>query len=539
MQHGNLEQSIAYLSERMFAGPSPLPLPSYLMFVLSLGRPLKAHRHVSFLLAFAAKFVIGKMALSYSKERFLLPLIFAAFSILCIPVSLNSNVHFTELFVCLAIEAIISSKYLRASCCLGLVLCCDTFGLVLLYAAFLKASHGLYSKMINPKNSCKTIVKESLKAFGSILAVPTSIFLAVLVMDLAIRDRHSDMSLSYSIPFQATLRHFDVQKGFLRGHSSSVGTGYHTQSEEPAETHQYVMDRSIISLLSKKHKSFFKIDSVVRGSSEFMHFCEIHKIHEAEFDTEEPRFIKSGDYVKFKDLEEDRFVGIERKDPDTKFIDLGLGQFESDEDLWEVECDGYLRARSTEVRFRNVKSGDYLNARKIKSTAQLTSSYYSEASSRVFYIAANENHEYYRISFKDPRARSTIRSFPKMSWMSLLSEYIMSIRVREQDSFKHLLLELKGRALLSGAVGCIVAMALVLNEISRNRYGKSLKVSEKTYTLAMIFILLAVTILLVGVKAVLAGSLSYALLASFMVDLYNGYMKTRSTKVHLKQIKNK
>lgn len=534
MLHEDLERSLAYLSERRFVGPNPLPLPSYLIFVLGMGRSLGICRHISVLLAFIAKFAIGKVILSHSKGRLILPLIFAAVSTLCSPISPSSDAHFAELFMGLAIRAIMASEYLQISCYLGLALCCDSFGLILLSVALLKALHDLYNKMINPENGCKIIVGESLKILGSIFVLPICFFIAAVATDLMVRNRHSDMSLNYSIPFQSSLKHFDVEKGFSRGHSSRL-----LPKEESTETHQYVMDRSIISLLSKKHKSFFKIDDAVGGSTEFVHFCEIHKIHEAEFDTEEPRFIKNGNYIKFKDLSEDRFIGAERKDSDTKFVDLYLGNFESDEDLWEVECDGYLRARSTEARFRNVKSGDYLSARKIKSTTQLTSSYYSEDGSRVFYIAANENHEYYKVSFKDSRARSTIKSFPKMSWMSMLVEYIRFIRISQQDSFRNLLIELKDKALLNGSVGCAVVLMLVLNEISRNRYNVSFKISEKTCILTILFILLAAMTILVDVKAALVGSLSHALLVSFMADLYDEYMKGRSIKVHLKQIKNK
>lgn len=512
-------------------GPNPLPLPSYLIFLLGQRKSNYAYRYIPVLLALVARLVAGRMVLPHSKKRHMLSTVFVALSMLGSKISPGTNAHFTELFVFLAIEAIMSSSCLQSSCYLGLALCCDSSGLALLCAASLRASQSLYAKMIDPRNSSKTIIRECLKAFALIIIAPACIFLASAWLDLMIRDRHSIMSLSYSIPFQSSLRDFDVQKGFSGAHSEMV-------LEKPSETFEYVMDRSIVSLLSKKHKSFFQANGTVLGSNEPVHFCEIHKIHETDFDTEEPRFIKNGDYVKFKDLSKDTFVGVERKDPDAKFIDLSLRSFENDEDLWEVECDGYLRARSAEVRFRNVKSGDYLNARKIKNTSQLTGSYYSETSSRVFFIASNENHEYYRLSFEDTRARSIIKSLPKSSRMALLSEYIRSIKFGEWGSPKSFMAELREH-LLNVSIGCVVALSLVLNEISKNRYGTSVKTTEKTCFLAMIFALLAIKTIMMGTTAMLIGSMSHALLASFASDLYSTYIERRSVKVHLRQTKNK
>jgi len=504
-----IQNSLLHLYERKFYGTNLLPLPSYIVYALGLGASVKISRFTIFCVAFLSKMIIGNLILRKHRGRYILSFLFAITCLYLQPELHNDNYHFLELFVCMSLFK--SQNYFQLSILLGLAASSDTIGFVFQAIFLAKYFSKFFSKLSNSKIKCKDTIYEFSKIFLLLLSIPVFLFVSILFADLEIRNNYSPMSYHYSIPFQSALKNFNIANGF------ETSTGHTPATESSLHTDYYVMDRSVISLVSAHHISFFNFDQAVKGTLSFEDFCEIHKIHNEDFEDEEPRFIKNGDYVKFQSTNSRAFFGIERDDSDKKFIDLKYGEFENDEDIWEVECDGYLRARESLVRFKSIKTGDYLSARKIKNQASIFASYYSSRNSRNFYIAGNQNHDYFIDNFEDPRAALKTKNFPKLSRFERLLELLKGLQIFSNDlkNGKNMLFKQK----FTAVAGVFIAVFLMANHISKNRYNLHIVFSELTNLISICSITVFLSSMLFGLRLRLILSLCNWLILSFAADL--------------------
>lgn len=234
----------------------------------------------------------------------------------------------------------------------------------------------IYQQIINPGNNVYRTLLVGMMHLNMSTMLPLIFFVGSMSMNLLIRVNHSRESVVFSMPFQSTLNNSDITQGPTYTHKTN----------NAVDTKRYVVNKSIISLVSEKHNVFFTISENKKGSKNHLIFCFNHKIHNQDFDVEESRFIKHGDFVKFKHIDDDKFKGMKRENPDEKFIDLSMGTFEYDHDTWRVITNGRIKTRFPEFVFKNISSGDYLSAKTIKNCPNLCGSFYSELKSRLFYI---------------------------------------------------------------------------------------------------------------------------------------------------------
>lgn len=470
-----IKEMIEMAIDRKFSGPNPLPLGTSLLSIFLIINPTR-----NLMLCQIVGFILPRYltCIDLKKKKRIdkfLSVIFFLFSICTFTKKTTFNTYIAEFLVYLIYKKLIEKNQLSAIVLLSLLALTHSIYLPIIFSIFILYSIDAYKKLINPMYSVKrTLFKQT---FNIILTVilPKLVFSLSLAIYLIFKNIHSEASLDFSIKFQAGQRNFEVTQGFINSHKPT---------DNPSQTDLYVMDRSIISIINKKHKAFFSLDDAVDGSKEFVDFAEIHKIHSEDFDDEEPRFIKDGDLVKFKYLSEDKFIGMKRDEPEDKFVDLELGLYENEEDLWKVSCDGYLKSRSTEVMFINTNTGDPLCARMIKDKPVMNASYYSDPASRYFYIAASNNHEYYKMYFKDERARMVINNFEKPKISQLILEYVKAIDLKFTSN-----LEVANcgvyRLLASIFLGLFFLGILILNDICYRRWKSSVRVSRKTGILAL------------------------------------------------------
>ncbi|ELA41503.1 uncharacterized protein VICG_01487, partial [Vittaforma corneae ATCC 50505] len=374
------------------------------------------------------------------------------------------------------------------------------------------SSRKIYQKLINPKNSVLKTLLGGLKPTALFILLPIIFLAAFISFDLHVRNTHSQESLGFSLPFQSSLKNFDITQGFINSHSPN----------NSLETDLYVMDRSIISVMSKKHNAFFSIGESVEGSKKFTRFCEIHKIHGQDFDDEEPRFIKDGDYVKFKHIEEDKFVGMKRNDSDQKFVELSAGTFESDEDLWQIVTDGYLKTRFSEVEFKNVNSGDQLCAKMVKDQPSLNASFYSDVKSRVFYIADNVNHDYFKANFHDYRTRITTNEYPTHSFFKKLQEYLSTVNLKFNSVAENASGLKKSWCMMPGLLSIFI---LLINGIAARRWKSKISIKESTVVFTATYTMACLFSPVIGVRAYIIasfGSLSLYSIISDLADMKKG-----------------
>lgn len=462
-------------------------------------------------------FIIIKSIIAYNivrnyKNGKISSILFILVSFALFSKDLPASVFISELMIYFICQSLSNEKYKKVMFLLSLTTIYDSIFIPMTLFIGVALSVRFFMMAIDPKNDVEKTVWNYIKTMGILLIQPMVFLFAISAIDLNFKNRHSDLALNYSIPFQASLKNFNIYKGFIKGHDSI--------ENELNSSHQYVMDRSIISLLNKKHKVFFDIKDTIESSKEFVEFCEIHKIHEDEFDNEGPRFIANGDTVKFKHLIDEKFVGIKRNDPDEKFVSLKIDNSEDDSDLWEVICDGYLRAWSSEVVFKNLNSGDFLSVRMVKNDGQIRGSYHSEPSSRVFYIARNTNHPFYIENFIDEKARSTVTQFKKYGMIRMIIEYIKTIDIKANSKIENTHVSSRKKIILALFSVCFIGI-LILNDIIEKRYQIFIKTSYKTKMMALYLISMIVCSIKIGIRPYTIGMSSILGLLSLLLDYMN------------------
>ncbi|KAM0680587.1 hypothetical protein GINT2_001275 [Glugoides intestinalis] len=504
----SLKTQIQSIFSRTFYGPNPLPLPTYCLSAIFMSKFPQNTLTISLLMFLLSKAIIASRFYKKTGYGIISFVIIFLLSLGCFSKSTSISFYFVEVLAFFCYEMFIKDQYAKAVFLLSLIATVDFVFLPIAATLLAFNSIKIYKKLINPKVNMKSTLIHACYTTFLFISLPFVALIAISSIDLAIRNTHSDASLSFSIPFQTSLKNFNITKGFEKGHPSNY-------TEEP-ESSAYVMDRAQIALLNKKHKAFFTLNKSVVGSKKFSTFGEIHKIHKEEFEDEEPRFIKNGDHVKFKNVYEEGFLGVKRDDVNVKFITPTLGSFEESEDLWEVVCDGYLKARSTEVKFINISSGDLLCAKMVKSTPTLHASYYSEINSRNFYIADVYNHPYYKTMFKDPKASQSITKFKISGALNLLFEYLCAIDFKFNSKKEA---TSSSRTLLCAFPGFILILTVLLNNIAYKRYSLAIRISEQVAIFATVFASYLLFVPVIGMSPYIMSSFGLSGLFSLISGL--------------------
>lgn len=497
-----LQESIGCIADRRFFGPRILPLPSYMLYLLGCGRSERLLGAVSTIFFVQGCFVLWKTYGAFQRKAATL-----SFALVCglfLPVARqgnrdNSNV--ASFFAASLVYSLASDKAWYSSVLLGMAVSSDPLCLVFFIPFLCSRLRGLYRFMINPAHGQASIARNTLKVLVQTQLLPCAIFVSSVLIDMQIRNRHGLHAREYTLAYQASLKDFSISSGL---HSDAAQT--------PSSTDLYVMDRSVVSIVNIKHKGFLSFPKNQAGDRDACYF-EIQKIHEKEFDDEEPRFIGNNDTVKLKSIGRDVFMGIKEKPEksDDKFTDVIFDTFANDYDFWRVECTSSLKARTEAVRFVHVHTGLILGCTRTKNTLDIHGSIYSEKRSRLFYIAENRNHSYYKTHFKDQRTKEQVTAFPGLPTRLMFSEYLAGIKRGGGAGNTPF-----GQALFfANLIGSTVfALAVLINHVFRRRYGGGLGFDDLTYLLCGLFLLNGAGSLIWGVNS----HLLYISCASFNIS---------------------
>jgi hypothetical protein len=325
-------------------------------------------------------------------------------------------------------------SYFIASFFIALAISCDLYCITFLAIfAFIKAKE-FYDYSIDVKN--KKIALEIFKAFLQLIVFPISIFLCIIGMDILLRNRQSKNSSFYTLEFHHSLKSPHMSNTSNNIYNIDYEKHYndvYNKDEEGYNVDEYVMDGSFIQIINRKHKSYIK-DLENPKATQFRPI-RIIKIHQAQFEGEEKRFLRDEDFVELIDEQSGKYITLQ--DSDSKFIPLSYADADNTENnhnVWQISCDGYLTAHNTEFKLRHAKTGLFMGCRKFNSYVEMYGSIVSAIDARVFYISENKNAEYYKIHFKDERCRSLTKGYTKLSFIDLIKEYIKNIEINSNKS---------------------------------------------------------------------------------------------------------
>lgn len=509
-----------------FFGLNPLPLPFYILY------PLKyMYRKINVKILSLFAFILTRtIMVTYMKKKGVSGpiniLIFLGLSISMYRKLEGVHVYFAEMFSFLALNFFIKKRYIVTSICLTLLSLTDSLFIPITLLLSSACVFMTYTKLLDPNNSViKTIRCGTIVVF-QLLPVPLMFSTLFIFLDLLIRNKHSKNSLSFPIEFQASLKNFNALQGFENAHGAF---------NQVPETDLYVMDRSIISLMSKKHNTFFTIENdSVTGTKQHTLFCEIQKVHDTDFENEEPRFIKNGDRVKLAMIESGRILGInknkDKAEIESKFIRLVIDDPADNPTIWKVSTDGYLKTRFSEVAFISETDGYNLSARMVNMKPILYASHHSIIESRKFCIITNKNHEYFRKAFVDYRASITTDKYPAFSKLKKLWVLLktLNIKFESRKNKDSIVTTLKCISL-----GCFTIILILLNEVLSEMYGIELEIGKETLVFTGAFMTTLLSSVVIGLRSYILSSFGLFALSSLINDI----MSSRKGRVELTKIK--
>lgn len=241
------------------------------------------------------------------------------------------------------------------------------------------------------------------------LAVPFAVYLIAFYMYICSqRECPGDMR-DLSIEYRASLEPFP----------------------EPCD--RFVLDRALITILSKSTQSHVVLDTSVKGSRDkspgaIWRVIKIHVETAPNYspDSEESTFIQNDDIVKIVNLQTGECMGVEENSADSnaKFLKVVVhsrGDETNDNDLWRViSSSQFLEARQSLIRLRHVVSGRELG---IKADGiSVCVSHDSRMDLRYFYVEDAYNEEYYKRYYGDPRVRHKAVLFPQLGFWAKFVE---------------------------------------------------------------------------------------------------------------------
>lgn len=491
----NIWNSILSIYSRTIYAPVLLPLPSYILYPLY-------YLTTSKLILSLFQFIFGILStallynLYYQLHKHVHKPLILLFALIICPVHLvcifEKNNAVSLLFINLAFYHILQSNELCASLLVGIATSSSFYAVsTLIYFIYYKLVK-LYKFSVNPKNSVMSIFKKLTVMIIQVLLIPVIIFILSVCIDLSVRNNSSNYSANYSLKFQTRLNNFNID-GKINNFDEPLKLN--TSNSKTEDVNMYVIDRSIISLINIKHKSFLLNESSTDQEIK-SNFFEIQKVFSEEFDDEEPRFIKNGDIVKMKYVNEEKYLGVKKDTTDKKLKEVIFAEFENDDDLWKVECNGYLTARSQFIQLMHVNKGIYLGCSRIYNNLIIHASHYSDKKSRLFCIANNTNHLYFKHNFSDLRANSIIEDFTKLTFVEAFFEYISAIISNTKDEwiiFKNEVTNNKSFTKNLSKIACIYSLILlfiltvmlIINNVFKNKKMIAFNIDRITYELVI------------------------------------------------------
>lgn len=514
----DLSACIASVVNRSFYGINPPPLPVYILSLLYIRGAGPSMNSLSLALLVTAKLAMLAQMRAGRMKSIANVLVFMACSLLLYSRHVSVHSYFAEIFSFFALKTCVEQRYMMTCLLSSCLILTDSLFLPVFAVLLTIVLARIYHRLIDPRNSVPRTLISSAGLVAKLFSFPAVSLMALGLLDILVRNKHSKESLILSLPFQATLKNFDLTQGL---------TDAHSQSDEPQPTDLYVMDRSVIALMSKKFNTFFAISDKIYGTKEFVEFCEIEKIHDETFTDEEPRFIRNNDRIRLKHVEDKKYIGLRRAETEQKVAELTL--CEKDDDLtsfWYIRTDGdYVKSRHDIVTFINMETHDFLCTRGLKKKETLEASIYAEREARKFYIVDNVNHNYYKKMFTDYRAKMTTITYPQALLRERLKEYLARLNLK-LDNECHI----KGivKLLACFVFGLATAAILLLNSIAAARFGVSYTPSE--YSLAYVGAFLAIILFypIIGLKLYVMstfGLLAFFSTVSDIIDMKRAQIK--------------
>ncbi|EJW03105.1 hypothetical protein EDEG_02513 [Edhazardia aedis USNM 41457] len=272
--------------------------------------------------------------------------------------------------------------------------------------------------------------KQIFHKFVSLSFVPFSVYIASFYMYFFMLNIYTDDSLRFSLNFQSTL-----------------DNNYLELSDK------YLVDRSLVTLISRDHKVYLKSDPTkfaseskqqkafgdsIKDENAIWMLVKMHIEGGTEkVDEKNKFFIKNGDYVKFVHSNTDKYLhshDISQKNTDKKFKELTCfgkpsENITDDNDLWIIKSSTeYVINRESEIVLQHAKLGNFLGLKSKASTQEdeINEGYTSTDAShshRVFYFEDNRIDPYYAKNLESDKAREKISHYKKLSFWNMFCEY--------------------------------------------------------------------------------------------------------------------
>ncbi|KAI4291550.1 hypothetical protein PAPHI01_0824 [Pancytospora philotis] len=496
MQTGSVESTLVrsaeFLHRREVYGLPNSPLPAYLLLLLSLGHPATAAACIKLALcciAYASTLQIFKK--SYGRSSVIYTLLLLAPFAYHVLAERIGNMSFAVPFAALAVKALLLEQHWRACTYIAMALSCDVRTCVFLLAFSCSRAFSLYKYAIDHTNTPRQISARGLAALVQVAVPLLGLFVGTTV-DMHMRTNFGPHAAEYSLGFQTALKGFSMERAASLDRTMG---GTALAADAASSTDAYVMDRSIISLVNLKHRTFINHPSE-QNTGRVCSF-EIQKIHQEDFSGEEPRFIENGDTIKLRHIDSDTFLGIQKApEGSEKFADAYFGEFENDHDMWRVECDGMLRARSELLRLVHTGTGLVLCCTKSGRSTSLHGSVYAEKSSRLFCIVSNSNHTFFKTNFSSPLKDLQVHGYFAHGYLKRLAEYAFNKLGSSQLSAQKVFDSRSARATIfcsyvlraNLVLSAVSIILLLLNYVSLRRYKRSVNVLGVEYLYAFLFL---------------------------------------------------
>jgi dolichyl-phosphate-mannose-protein mannosyltransferase len=335
---------------------------------------------------------------------------------------------------------------------LSLAISCSWQALSVYPALLIVLSIDRFSMLINPKKAVYGTLVQIIRDVALFILGPAAVYVSLFWLQYSIQTHASGSSNIFSVEFRATL--IDPEQEF---------------------TDKYLMDRSVVTILNQKHRSYLNIEdgipygSAVKNTKSMWKIIKVHRVDEnnvAEEDPNEGRYIKNGDFVKLAAFSTETCLRVANEENDDKFKKIVSGVHQDDhaaeEDLWVVVGEGRVVARQSLIKFRHNKTQMELCMRNLQRSSILSEnaassttdgeqprrsesyskyrkpvngSIYSAHSSRKFYISDNRNHDYYKSAFKDGLPNEKTYSFPKIGFLKKIWEHHRKLVEAQSQSF--------------------------------------------------------------------------------------------------------
>lgn len=432
----NIFNAVLSITKREFTGPVEQLFSSYFLYFTHCW----IHHHLFTGFNILICFMITYLALKtfkYFFNSFLLSFLFL--HVLFFVISTIAFVNFENnilniFFITLLVNFLYANAWWSISFVISAFFVSNNLAIVFLVYFIVIKFKNIYSQLINHKIPLSVPLKTFIKSILQLLIIPLFFYFGFACLDIATRNKWCEFSNKLSFEYQSNLSGFDA-------HSKISPDLTPNKSEKFlfSKSNKYVMDRSIVSILNIRHRGFITIpyQNTVGENNDF-NYLEIIKIYNENFNDEEPRFIKNGDIVRLKFLNNEKYIGF--KEPkvvlqNQKLLNLSFEQFEDQNDFWKVECLDYLSARDQIVKFFHVNKEMYMGCNVANSELVLHISAYSNHKSREFYIVDSYNHDYFIKNFENDRARATVTNFPLYSFRNKLFEYVTNIKNTETHFF--------------------------------------------------------------------------------------------------------